>query len=724
MRHTLHHVVLVIVLCLCSVLLAVGIAVPAGAGSTAPPDGGALDVSVAPLNQAFLASLIGAPMGEKPGADVGNALGDIPGPQDFSYATGMHISSVRAFGPLPSTYDLRTFGRVTSVKNQNPRGTCWAFASCGSLESCLLPGETWDFSEDNMVLQSGFDSGGDPYDHGGNVNMSTAYLVRWGGPVTESQDGYNDGITPPGLSPSKHVQEVDWIPARGDALDNDNVKNAVMQYGGVYVAMGWYDSAYNSTTKSYYYSGSSSTNHGVLIVGWDDNYAATKFVTTPPGNGAFLVKNSWGTGWGDSGYFYVSYYDTKFGSAGVMAVFNGAESTGNYTGIYQYDPLGNVTNMGLSSSSTGWFANVFTAQGSASLGAVGFYTATPGASYEVYTGASLATKTLRSSGTLPYMGYHTVPLPSPVAVTQGQQFVVAVKLTTPGYSFPDPDRVPVLGLLQHATAAAGQSYVSSTGSSWTDLTTIYSNTNVCLKAYVRPAAAPAPTVTGFTPTSGPVGTSVFLTGHRFHGRHQRHLQRYAGDQLQRGFRDPDHGDRPCRRHHGPDRRHHPRRHRDERGELHRHGRRPQHASPSTSRPRAPPAGPRARPSPCTGRPTPTSPAPAQFSIWVVSPGNSWYVGKVKAADGTAAYSDSVPSTLPVGSGYSVYVYYRATSGDPWSLYGLAPGTVNVTAAALNTITVDQPPTGTTSRTQGQALAGALDDQRQRLRPRPSSASGW
>ncbi len=57
----------------------------------------------------------------------------------------------------------------------------------------------------------------------------------------------------------------------------------------------------------------------------------------------------------------------------------------------------------------------------------------------------------------------------------------------------------------------------------------------------------------------------------------------------------------------------------------------------------------------------------------------------------------------MGSGYSVYVYYRASSGDAWSLYGLAPGTVNVTAGALSTITVDQPPAGTTSRTQAQAL---------------------
>ena len=166
---------------------------------------------------------------------------------------------------------------------------------------------------------------------------------------------------------------------------------------------------------SYYYNGSSSTNHDVLVVGWDDNYAAANFATTPAGNGAFIVKNSWGTGWGSSGYFYVSYYDSKFGrDSNPMAVFNNAEPTGNYTGIYQYDPLGDCQRSTGIASSTGWFANVFTAQATASLSAVGFYTLAPGTSYEVYTGSSLATKTLSTSGTLAYMGYHTVTLPSPV----------------------------------------------------------------------------------------------------------------------------------------------------------------------------------------------------------------------------------------------------------------------------------------------------------------------
>ena len=498
---------------------------PAGVGSPTSTAVSAPQSSVAPLDPAFLRSLVAPPIGVPSGTARGYRFGETPGPLDFSYTRGMQVSGARGRGTPPATYDLRTLSKVTSVKDQSSYGACWAFASLGSLESCLLPVETWDFSEDNMLLTSGFDNGGDPYNKGGQFLKATAYLARWGGPVNESEDAYADSYTPAGLTPSKHLQEIDWIPIRGSALDNDNVKNAVMQYGGVYVAMSWpgspttSDSYYNATTASYYYSGVAANDHAVLIVGWDDNYPAANFATTPPGAGAFIAKNSWGAAWGSSGYFYVSYYDSKFGRVSPMAVFNKAESTSNYIGLYDYDPLGNTSDYRVDLSSTGWFANVFTAQATASLSAVGFYTEAPGSSYEVYTGSSLATTTLRTSGTLAYMGYHTVTLPSLVTITGGQQFVVAVKMTSPGYGYPIAIEKPIAGYSTAATATAGQSYVSSTGSNWMDLTTKYAtaNTNVCLKAYVTTYVPQPPAITGFTPTSGPAGTSVTVTGTDFTG---------------------------------------------------------------------------------------------------------------------------------------------------------------------------------------------------------------
>ena len=498
--------------CLVVILAAGAVPAVAGARHEQPAAGGA----AAPLAPSYLDSLTSLPAGILAIGDGGHGLGLRPAPQR-PVAVSAGGKSARALeAALPSAYDLRTAGRVSSVKDQGAYGTCWSFAACGSLESALLPGESSDFAEDNMVLTSGFYGGGDAYNWGGNIWMAAAYLTRWGGPVFESDDAYGDGFTPIGLTPRKHVQDIMLVPARTGPLDNDAIKNAVTQYGGAYVSMCWSSSStyYKPATAAYYYDGTAGTNHGVLIVGWNDAFPASSFATTPSGPGAFLVKNSWGSGWGSGGYFWASYYDSKFGRAGEMAVFNGSESPSNYSGVYQYDPLGDCNDYGYGGS-TGWFANVFTAQSSASLRAVGFYALAPNSTYEVYTGTSLAAKTLATSGTLS-MGYHTVALPSPVSLTAGQTFVVAVKLTTPGYTYPIAFEAPYSNYSPSATAAAGQSYVSSSGSSWTDFTTQVAKGNVCLKAFVSGSStSTGPTISGFSPVSGPVGAAVTVTGTGF-----------------------------------------------------------------------------------------------------------------------------------------------------------------------------------------------------------------
>ena len=185
----------------------------------------------------------------------------------------------------PSSFDLRDLGKVSPVRNQNPWGTCWAFAALGSLESNLLPAETWDFSEDNLVYYSGFDGATDYY-QGGNSYMAAAYLTRWSGPFTEAQDPYNDGShpQPSALVAQKHVQDVVFLPTRSSDLDNNDIKYALTTWGGVYMSM-YFDERpayWNTGTDSYYYNGSNVGNHGILVVGWDDDYPASKFADHAP----------------------------------------------------------------------------------------------------------------------------------------------------------------------------------------------------------------------------------------------------------------------------------------------------------------------------------------------------------------------------------------------------------------------------------------------------------
>ncbi len=418
---------------------------------------------------------------------------------------------------LPTSYSLPSLGRVTPVRSQGSLGTCGAFASLGSLESCLLPTQNLDFSEDNMMLAAGWDSV-TPYDSGINDLMAAAYLLRWRGPVYETDDPYGDGLTPAGLTARKHVQQVEWLPSRGSLVYLAYLKNAVMQSGGVEATMTMVQSStyYNSSTGGYYYTGTVGTNHAVVVVGWDDSYPASYFTTTPPGPGALLVKNSWGTSWGKSGYFWVSYYDKRFGDS--VAVFNNAEATDNYTDIYQYDPFGFDNDLGYPTSvapNTAWAANVFTARSGSALRAVGFYTLAADSAYSIYVGPSLNTLTLYRSGTQTNRGYHTLLLPSAVTLSTGQTFVVAIKVTSPGVTKPLAIERPLAMYCSQATAAAGQSYVRPDGGTWTDLTSIYANTNVCIKAYVQGP----PAITSLTPAWGlqTGGNTVTIKGTGFIG---------------------------------------------------------------------------------------------------------------------------------------------------------------------------------------------------------------
>jgi C1A family cysteine protease len=452
-------------------------------------------------------------------ADQSHALGYIPPPTSMTYLEGPFVvhdtgSSVQYSMSAPSlgaatSYDLRTTGKVTPVKNQLTSETCWAFATYGALESYLKPGETLDFSENNMKnllstnYPEGFDRGSeDP----GNYWMSTAYLARWSGPISEADDPYNpsSSSSPTDKSVRKHIQNVYFFPDRKNETDNSNIKTAVQTYGGVGTSMRWEGSSKNSssywnqTSNSYYYYGSGTSNHAVTIVGWDDTYSKSKFSTVPPGNGAFIIRNSWGSAWAESGYFYISYYDKNIGKSNTVFT---AESPTNYTHIYQYDPLGMVAHSKPTSiNKTGWIANVFTSTRTETLSAISFYTIDTNTAYQVYiyknpnSGPVLSSSgaAWSGSGTFGNAGYHTVTVfpgvPPGVPLTSGDRFSVVVKLTNPTYpywaaiEYTDP-----VFKSSKATASAGQSYFSNDGTSWTDLTTIFTKTNACIKAFTNDA---------------------------------------------------------------------------------------------------------------------------------------------------------------------------------------------------------------------------------------------
>lgn len=457
---------------------------PSSFGTTPDKEG------FAPMNPEFIRYIndkkSGRPWPTK--TEDGHPLGLIPAPIDLPYLKS--DSSFDNADSLAASYDLRTKNKLTSVKDQGNAGTCWTFATYGSLESFLKPGAIWDFSEQNMADHHGFDYG---INDGGHMWMSAAYLARWAGPLNETDDPYQYA-TPDGASPKKHVQNILFMPVRSSATDNTQIKNAVINYGAVAVSMAWSASAYKASTKAYYHTGSWMGGHAVCVVGWNDSFSKTKFAKQPPGNGAFIVKNSWGSGWGENGYFYVSYYDSQFGRVNTNAVVKGEPVT-NYKAVYQYDPLGWVGSTYFDSmGNTKWFSNIFTATAGGSLKAVSFYTKATSNPYEIYIYTGVAANQPRSGvlkktqkGTITSPGYFTIPLNSLVPINSGQKFSIVVKLTTKGYNYPIPIEYKTSDYSSGATAKAGQSFVSSNGTSWTDAYKKWgsSNVNVCLKGFTK-----------------------------------------------------------------------------------------------------------------------------------------------------------------------------------------------------------------------------------------------
>lgn len=461
-------------------------------------------IETAPLNPDFLEPELSDSLEPISSSDYGHVSGPgyMPSPINLSgLSRPVEKFLLRVSGPeLPATFDLREEGQVTSVKDQGDTGSCWAFSSLASLESYLLgiEGESRDFSENNMknlvtkYYSDGFDL---TVDDGGNAFIAMAYLARWTGPVNESADPFNEISTysPTGLPVQKHVQEVLMLPDRTGPLDNEVIKQALMDYGAVYSTMYWSSLNYQENNHAYLYTGLGDINHAITIVGWNDSFDRNMFKQVPSGDGAFIIKNSWGEAWGEGGYFYISYYDTRLGYY-ENAVFTAAEKD-NFDYIYQYDPLGWTKQMGYSGYSTAWGGNVFSSQGNEKLEAIGFYTTDLDTAYEIYVYTNPTNGPInqernfvvKENGICSFPGYHTHLLNSPVDLSAGEKFSVVIKFSNPSSgSYPLAVEMPLsYSYSSKAQANSGESYISLDGSSWQDITsdTRYSEANFCIKAF-------------------------------------------------------------------------------------------------------------------------------------------------------------------------------------------------------------------------------------------------
>lgn len=449
--------------------------------------------------------------------------------------TGREESSLRARGAeLPSSYDSRDYGYITSVKNQEPFGTCWAFGALAAGEASLvkkgLADNTVDLSElhfayffyntvndplkntkgDKVVNQTGYS-----YMDGGGNNLFTMFaLAKWTGAASEETVPYQSALLPSlksklAYQDAAHLQNARFVNSR----DTESVKDLILQYGAVSSAMYYRTSFLNQENGAYNTPESSSryyiNNHIVCIVGWDDDYPRENFLIQPSKDGAWIAKNSYGVQEGDQGYLYISYEDAVLGGENAKDALSYAfdmEEGDNYDHNYQYDGSSSIETLKLSSG--GSLANVFTVKGNPGgnerLEAVSFALMSQNTNYsiQIYKNPKKGVPTSGSpvfaspqTGSTTYSGYYTIPLEHPPVFEQGDTFAVVITFRTKGRSriesFIDldstVDRVKFI-----SNASDNQSFVrASSASAWEDLNRFCESATARIKAFTTDTNAKA-----------------------------------------------------------------------------------------------------------------------------------------------------------------------------------------------------------------------------------------
>lgn len=217
-------------------------------------------------------------------------------PQDKLLASG-------GLQALPSSFDWKTQKGTTPIKNQMACGDCWAFGTVGPLESQikLQCNVTADLSEQYLTScnTDGWGCNGGWWAHDYHMNKPGRNDTA-AGAVLESASPFKGTDTACG-GPYNHPYRItNWAYVAGQPRPSvQAIKQAIYNYGPISAAVyvGPKFQAYSSGIFNANESGQ--VNHAVVLVGWNDDLGTD--------NGYWILRNSWGSGWGENGYMRIRY---------------------------------------------------------------------------------------------------------------------------------------------------------------------------------------------------------------------------------------------------------------------------------------------------------------------------------------------------------------------------------------------------------------------------------
>ncbi len=494
---------------------------------------------------------------------------------------------------LPLRYDLRDRGNVTSIKDQNLFGTCWAFAAIASFESALLEqgrasAANLDLSEMQLAYFTDWlanageaDALGAPdqvgegtelrngaLNTGGNALTAAYTIARGTGVITEAEAPYanrskslvssveSDWYGYPQIS-SEWDPNATWSLDRSLATKSgfqlhemgfrnvgytsmpdgsfeanpayiNVMKNDLIEHGALAMSfcldtgkkIGAVDEFTNVDTGGRFVNRHFTSNHMATVVGWDDTFSASNFTNTPSGDGAWIVKNSYGSlespagnvyPWGidNTGYIYVSYYDATIDD---YSWFTPSTDNEENDLTLQYDLLGfsNGSVVELGNSSRVLQANIFTAPQDMMLNAISVTSPKNNASVTTSIYLLDEKSTIPDSGmlatsnktTLNGQFYSQIDLSEPVALRAGQRFSVVQEITSGNKWFTSVEcgtsnnSYSFSGIRSKVISNPGESFIMQ-GSTWNEVSASQivqplaninlTAGNVMIKAFGEPA---------------------------------------------------------------------------------------------------------------------------------------------------------------------------------------------------------------------------------------------